>query len=344
MDKIYYDPSHPASFGGVEKLQKASKLPKKVVEEWIKYQDVPTLHHALRKKFKTNRIKVLTIDHQWQADLCDMQKLEQHNRGYNYLLTCIDIFSKNAWAIPLKSKHSSEIIRAFKKIFKTKRKCIKLQTDKGTEFTNAPFQKFLAKNDVAFFTANNNVKASVVERFNRTLKTKMWKYFTHKNTRKYIDVLPKLLNSYNNTFHKSIKMTPNSVKPSNVIDVHQNLYPEDFDKKEKAKFKFNVGDKVRISREKGKFEKGYEANYSEEIYVIVERLPRKPPVYKLHDLKGKPFDAIFYEPELIKVQTKADKVYPIEVIDQQGDQAYIKWVGYPASFNEWMPAEKVLKL
>ena len=99
------------------------------------------------------------------------------------------------------------------------RKPNKLQTDQGTEFLNRVFQKFLHENNIEFFTVNSGLKASVVERFNRTFKNKMYKYFTAKNNLTYIDVLPKLVKSYNNTYHRSIKMKPSQVTKANEASV-----------------------------------------------------------------------------------------------------------------------------
>jgi transposase InsO family protein len=140
---------------------------------------------------------VYGIDHQWQADLVDLGKSASYNKGFKYLLTCIDVLSRYAWIVPLKNKTGKTLKEAFQVIFKSGRQPIRLQTDKGTEFTNRVFQKFLKENDVHFFTTyNEETKASIVERFNRTLKTKMWKYFTHRETIIYIDVLSEMVESY----------------------------------------------------------------------------------------------------------------------------------------------------
>ncbi|GFW84095.1 uncharacterized protein TNCV_4877591 [Trichonephila clavipes] len=124
---------------------------------------------------------------------------------------------------PLKTKRGTDIVKAFKTTF-SMRKPKFLQTDAGTEFTNKTFQKFLKQEDVRFFTTHNNTKASVIERFNRTLKTKMWKYFTHNHTYEYVHILNDLLHSYNHTYHSSIKRTPTEVTQDNENDVWFTLY------------------------------------------------------------------------------------------------------------------------
>ena len=125
---------------------------------------------------------------------------------------CIDVLSKYAWVVPLKNKTGKLRIDAFETIF-AERKLGKLQTDKGTEFINKPFKKYLDDLNVLHFTTeNDDIKACIVERFNRSLKNKMWRYFTKNFTHRYLDVLPKLTKSYNDSYHSKTKAKPSSVK------------------------------------------------------------------------------------------------------------------------------------
>ena len=210
LASIYLDPSHPASFSGLDAVYRAvkeegeSEISRKQVQDWLRQHDVYTLHKPARRRYKRSRVIVPGIDVQFQADLCDVQNLSRYNKGYKYLLTCVDIFSKYAWVVALKTKQGQELVKAFQTILSSGRKPSKLhvQTDQGTEFLNRVFQKFLRDNNIAFFTVKSGLKASVVERFKRTFKNKMYKYFTYKNTLCYIDVLPQLVKSYNNTYHR----------------------------------------------------------------------------------------------------------------------------------------------
>ena len=109
----------------------------------------------------------------------------------------MDVFSKHAWEIATKTKTGREVSRAFEKILTDGYKPNMVQSDKGTEFLNSTFQSMLKQHDIKFYTSENeDIKATVAERFNRTLKTKMYRYFTAKNTRRYVDVLPDLLLSW----------------------------------------------------------------------------------------------------------------------------------------------------
>ena len=126
---------------------------------------------------------------EWRADLVDMSSLARFNRGYKFLLTCIDVFSKFAWVVSLRNKTGESLFNDFQSIVDRGRSPEKLQIDKGTEFLNCNFQSLLKENSIHLFTTNSELKASVVERFSRTLKTRMWKLFTAKNTGVYIDIL-----------------------------------------------------------------------------------------------------------------------------------------------------------
>jgi transposase InsO family protein len=227
LRKIYYDPEHAGSFGGINALKRVvgKQVSTSDIEYWLQSQDTYTLHKPVRHHFKRRRIIVSDIDEQWEADLVDLSGISKYNKHFRYLLTVIDTLSKFAWIVPLKTKTGKEIVDAFTKIFSiSKRKPQNLRSDKGMEFLNKMFQLFLKKENIHFFTSNNEVKASIVERFNRTLKTKMWKYFTEKNTLSYLPVLKELLQSYNNTWHRSIKRKPSSVNEVNASEVWHTLY------------------------------------------------------------------------------------------------------------------------
>ncbi|GIY08661.1 hypothetical protein CDAR_418161 [Caerostris darwini] len=151
LEKFYKNPKEPASFGGINALRRAvgKQVKTKDIKQWLETKDSYTLHKPARRNFKKNRVIVGGIDEQFQADLLDLQSIKQFNNGYKFLLTCIDVFSKYAWAIPLKDKTGQSILKGFQKIFK-ERKPKSLQTDKGTEFKNKILQKYLKTINVHF--------------------------------------------------------------------------------------------------------------------------------------------------------------------------------------------------
>ena len=230
-------------------------------------QDTYTLHKPARRNFKRNRVIVGGIDEQWQMDLADMQSLKDYNDGYRYLLVCIDVFSKYAWIVPIKSKTGPALVEAFKVILSSSRKPHKIMTDQGTEFFNKSFQTLLKNEGIELFNMFNETKASIVERVIRTFKTKMWRYFSAKKTMRYLDMLPDLVYSYNHSEHRSIGRQPALVNSENEDEVFHALYHNVLDNVQPVKYKFKIGDQVRISKIQRKFEKGYLPNYSKEIFT-----------------------------------------------------------------------------
>ena len=350
LQAIYYNPKHPASFSGVEPLYKAVRaeshqpVSRAIVKNWLEKQLTYTLHKPIRRRFPRRRVLVSGIDWQWESDLVDLSKLSRYNNGYKWLVTTIDVLSKYAWVVPLKDKTGKSLVQAFKKILRGGRKPVKLHTDHGTEFLNKQFQTYLRGNDIQFFTTNNETKASVVERFNRTLKTRMFKYFTFKNTRKYIDILPELVESYNNSYHRSIGTKPILVNKKNENKIWETLYGQG--SRAPVRFKFNTGDQVRIGKNKIIFDKGYLPNWTEEIFTIADRIARKPPIYRLKDFNDDLIIGTFYEFELQRV-AKEDDIYRVEKVIRKRirngqREALVKWRGYPSQFNSWINVKDII--
>jgi len=156
--------------------------------------------------------------------------------------------------MPLKTKTSREVSNAFERHVLSERRCNMVQSDKETEFLNSTFLSMLRRHGIKSYTSENEgIKAAVVERFNRTLKKEMYRYFTAKDTRRFVNVLPEFLHSYNRTYHRSIGMAPAEVTPENEDSVRDRLYPVI---PQYLRWKFNVGDKVHISMRRLPFQKG----------------------------------------------------------------------------------------
>jgi len=296
-----------------------------------------TLHRSRRKNFNRNKVIVRGIDDTWQVDLVDMKKLSRYNNGTKYILVCIDVFSKYGWAVPLKDKFGNSCVDAIKKIFASGRKPKHIQADQGNEFFNRNVKKFLNDKNCNLYAVKSELKACVVERFNRTLKEKMFRYFTNNNTYKYINVLPKILKAYNNTYHRTIEMTPSEVSKENEEEIWNRVYFND----EIINFKFKIGDKVRISLDKNIFEKGYTPNWSEEIFIVHKTIPRVPAVYQIKDLRNEIIEGNFYEEQLQKVFHDDDEEYRIDHIiktkvEKGIKYALVRWLGYSKEFDSWV--------
>lgn len=335
MESIYYEASQPGSYGGIKPLIRYSGKSFKSARDWLTSQDTYTLHKPIKRVFPRRKIFAKGINDLFQVDLADMQNLAKFNDGYRYILTCIDVFSKVAYAKALKDKRGASVAAAFEEIFSHSLPNY-LQSDEGTEFLahepQSVFRKFGIKH---YWSFNREIKAACVERFNRTLKSRIFRYLTHHNSKRWIDVLPDIVKSYNNTFHRTLKMSPNEVNSQNEDLIARRMYPP----KTEPKWKFNIGDTVRIAKYKNVFEKGYTQGWSEEIFKITIRYSSNPPTYGLSDLDGESIKGRFYEPEIQYVK-KQDDVYIVEKVlktrKRNGQlEFYVKWRGYPDKFNSW---------
>lgn len=353
LDNIYYDVSHPAGYSSIDKLVKATKgkMNREDVKNWLQSQETYTLHKPVQRRFARNKYILSNCNELWQADLSDMRSYSKYNDGYNYILCVIDVFSKYAFARPLKKKNSVTIKQCFDSIFNESEATPRhIQSDKGTEFVSRDVRQYFRSKNINYYTTNNpDIKASIVERFQRTLKMKMWRYFTHKHTYRYVDILQDLLNSYNNSFHSSIKMRPSDVNSSNIMMVWRNLYDKQNLKQNiNSEFgKLRVGDYVRITKYKHIFQKGYETNWSDEIFIISSIINRTPwLVYTLKDLQNEPIIGTFYGRELQKVSYNPSSKFIIDKILRtrhtgSRKEVLVKWRGYPNKFNSWIPASSL---
>lgn len=344
LHQIYYNPSHPASFSSCQRLYSAlnKKIPKKDIKNWLKHQLTYTLHARKRKHYKRDKYLVDNISEQWQTDLIDLRSIASENDGFNFIVVIIDIFSKYAWTVPIKRKTPDEIIRAFETIFhKTDERPIYLVSDRGKEYVNQKFQKFLKKRNIIYYSANNDdTKACIAERFVRTIKELIFKYMTSRNTLRYVNVLDDLTSSYNNRYHSSIGMTPSQVNPKNILEVWNNLNKF---KRGKTTEKFKVGEYVRVSKQAHIFAKGYLPNFSDEIFIVKQVLEHESIiVYKLKDLMEEDIEGTFYEEELQAVIKDDNTVYRVDKIlktrkNKGRSEVFVEWKGWPSKFNSWIP-------
>lgn len=341
LKEIYYDPSHPASLGSVVALASAAKVSQKKTREWLRKQSTYTLHRQARKTYPSRKYYVSNIDEQWQMDLADMILIKRQNNGYCYILTCIDILSRYAWARPLRTKQGVEVAQAIKDIFETSQRMPKrIQTDQGKEFYNVSVKRLLEEHNIELFSVMSPKKCALVERWNRTLKTKIWKYFTSRNTYKWLEVLPKIVHAYNHSKHRTIKMKPVDVNEENAMLVWERLYGK-VERHKRTIHDIKEGDTVRISKAKGQFEKGYLPNWSREEF-FVEKMNDKflPSMVTLKDHKGEEIQGNFYADEIQKIG-RDDDVYEVEKVIRKKRKdgeiwCLVKWLGYGDDFNSWV--------
>ena len=204
-------------------------------------------HKPIIKKFKRRQVYSSFKDNIWSVDLADMQLISKFNKGTKYLLCVFDLFSKYTWVVPLKDKKGASIVNAFQKILK--RKPNKIWVDHDSEFYNNFFKKFSKNNDIEMYSTHNEGKSVVAKRFIRTLKNKIYKHMTTIGKNVYFNVLDDIVDKYNNTYHRAIKM-----KPKDVTDDSFAECSEEFNKKDP---RFKIGDNVRISKYKNTFANDY---------------------------------------------------------------------------------------
>ena len=258
------------------------------------------------------------------SDLADMQLLSRYNKGIRFLLCVIDIFSKYAWVVPLKDRKGISIVMAFQII-------LKLSNRKPNKIFF--LKKWLRDNDIVMYSTHNEGKSVVAERFIRTLKSKIHKHMTSISKNVYIDKLDDIVNEYNNTYHNTIKMKPIDVKDNTYINTDKETNDKDP--------KFKVGDRVRISKYKNIFAKGYTPNWYEEVFVIKKVKNTVTWTYVINDLNGEEIMGTVYEKELQKTSQEEFRIE--KVIKRKGDKMYVKWKGYDNLFNSWINQKDLIK-
>ena len=244
------------------------------------------------------------------------------------------------------------MVKGFKQIFEKGGKCEKLRTDRGTEFVNKQVKNFLAQEDVHHFVSENpSTKASIAERAIRTIKMKMYKYMNEFQTFKYITALPKIITSYNNTFHRSIQMKPSQVTAENQSQVWRTLHGKKHLPLKKPKLTIKVGDWVRVSNLKGVFDKSYRQTFSGEIFQVVTASVRQgKPVYTIKDYAGEAVTGTFYPQELQVIRVPENAVFRVERVirtrklKNRPKQFLVRWLGWGPKWDSWVTEDELRDL
>ena len=293
-----------------------------------------SLHRRALKKFPTRTVRSKKFNDFMQADLNEMHEYAKENDNYNYILTAIDVYSRYAYARPLKNKTAACVIKAFKSIFTENdgQQPLFLQTDEGREFENKYFREFLG-DKTKQFSVKSQFKACIVERFNRSLKERMFRYFTHTNSRQWIHVLQKFVDGYNNSVHRTIGMTPMQAKKPKM---HKKILDSQAKRvmSKKIRVLFKKGDYVRLSKQKKLFEKGYTPRWTREIFIVEKVSKKYPPVmYSVKDRHGEVIAGKFYNQELQKVK-KPDDYIVEKILQVKPTKSLVKFKGYTKP--EWV--------
>ena len=358
LNKIYYDPSHPASFSGAEKLFRFlrkkgnSDITRDQIKHWLDKQENNTLFTPVRRKFKRRKIITSGVDTEWAVDVAYVDNISEYNQNVKYLLFCIDVFSKYLFIEPLKGKSGADVVKALQSVFEKGRIPVSIHVDKGKEFHNRSVGKLLKNQDIKLFsTENDDIKSSICERVIRTIKNKLYKLFQSRQSYVYIDVLQDIVKSYNHTPHRGIGYKlPSEVTKENEELIwlrqmrSQNLnYPP-------SNFKFKIGQLVRLAYKRYKFNRDYHEKWTTELFKITHRIFKQNlPVYKVADLMLEPVVGWYQEDELRLVQSNDIIYWNISKIlrkrKRKGRIQYlVSWQGYPSKFNSYVDEADIKNL
>lgn len=251
-----------------QNLKSTPNFSSKIIDFLRKNDTHSKYRRVVKHKFPRRRIIVHYPFQIFMSDLIEysQQGMRFANRGYVYILIFIDCFTKKVFARPLKKKNAIEMANATESILNDLDHFPNtVITDEGLEYYNSKVRSIFAEKSIHHYSIKTKMKASIVERFNRTLKSRLEKYFYTYKTKNWVDVLSQFVTNYNKTYHRSIGMSPDEVNDKNATQVFKKLFPYiDLE----VKPRLSTGDKVRILKEKTIFEKGYSRTWSDEVYII----------------------------------------------------------------------------
>ena len=353
LKSIYFNPKNPASFSGLEKVWKLIKsegvVTKKQLKAWLLEQDTYTAYYPVKRKFKRPRTISPGVNVYWGSDVAYMLPFTEHNDDYGYFAVFIDIFSRYAYAEPMKTLRGKEMVDVMERVFVNESPQF-LYTDSGSEYTNKLVQAYLKRKNITHYTSKNEKKVAHAERLIKQLKRKLLQYMNEENTNRWVDVLQDVVQAYNNSYHRVIKMTPVQAKTADQYVVWSNQYfsqPKDITQPSRPKqknsvFTFEIGDRVKLAALKRPFDREYDEKYTTETFTITDRrMQGDIASYSVKDEMNESITGWFYPQELLKVIVPEDKSYKIEKVLKRRkrngkEELFVKFRGYPKKFNSWV--------
>ena len=361
--RVYETSKSPHSYTGIQGLLETARkidpnITRKDVKSFLEKQESYTLHKITRKKFTRRKVISPKPGVIASCDLADMSLLSRYNNGFKYILIFIDVFSRLCQAVPVKSKDGKTMVTALRTILESGYfdNLSRLNSDEGKEFYNKHVNQLLkSKGIILYSVSSREIKASLAERLIRTIKAKLYRFMSHNNTKRYIHILPDIVESYNNSSHSSLgnKQTPLQVHkitdPSVIERQFFHMYKNSKPSLSKSSSNLSVGQYVRIADEhrNSKFRRGYTVQNTIEIFKIYQiDTSQNPTVYYLEDLNGDPITGIFYRDEL--TPTHLPQFFHIDVLKSKTVRGrkkfFVRWRGYPDSFNSWIDQDDMVPL
>lgn len=332
------------AFSGVDKIYRhyIGSKSKKEIQNELSENSTYTLHKQAKKVINYNPFFVYKLHDQWQSDVLYLPKSQNKTFRQKYLLSTIDVFSRKLFVTLMTDKSADSILKAFKQTHNFVGATPKtLYVDRGTEFTNKKFQKYCKDNNIKLIFSYSDTKACFIERAQQSFQNILYKMLEAKQTYEFVPLIRDVTKIYNNRVHRMIKMSPNKAfLPENSLKVRTNLekyYSEALSKRKKPRYK--KGDIVRVSLKKKAFNKGYFAQFTEQIFKIRDVLVNLPqPRYILESSDGEIIKGSFYEREITLARHQVFKIEKILKKRKRNNKTeyFVKWLGYPDSENSWV--------
>lgn len=360
LEKIYFDPANTAGFSSAEKLYKEAKadnvrISMKDVRTFLKSVEAYTMHKRTKRKFQRQSYLVNGPGVILGADTGFLVDLANSNDNYKYFGLFIDLFSHYMTVFPLKTKKGEETAQKINNILSTTHhRYSKLFSDSGSEFINAHVKKVLNKYNMTQYTVyNSDIKCGIAEVSIKNLKARIYKVLTHTNSDRYLEALPQLVNSYNDTpcsylMGKSPSHVHFNMDIESIRDLKLKIYKRMSNLKKVTRCPLQVGQYVRVTttaRTQFNFVKYYKGLNTIEIFQISRIIKTSVPItYYLRDLNLQPILGKFYKEELIPVSLP--KQYKIKILktikNKKGQKRFlVNWLGYPQSFDSYITEKDI---
>jgi len=361
LDRAYYNIDSPSYLAGQRPVLKQARKSNKSIRlahvvEYLHRQDAYTYHKPQRRRFARNRTIPVGFLTDIQIDLIDMSSVANQNQGQKWILAAKDVLTRYAWARALPDKSAATVTAAFKEIVETMPKPPwTVWSDQGTEFTNQIFQKYLSSIDVKHVTpfSSPDLHMSSIENWNKVLKVRLWRHFTHKKRNVWTKYLQKIVTAINSSYCRAINARPIDITAANAGALWKRLYGKDGRTPKRPPAhphhpRVKVGSTVRVAAYKNAFRKSYTPGWTQEVFTVVRILEdRVPKVYMLADHNKQPIKGVYYAEEIVPVIRDSNSVYEIEKILQRkktktGEKLLVLWQGYGSEFSSWINANDLV--
>lgn len=362
LEDRYRQPGHKLAFSGRTALGRhfGTRLKPEAIEKWLSSVHAYTLHRESKRPRKRNPYFIYKLRQQVQMDLVDFNtwgknNLPDHNDGYRFIITAIDSFSRKGWIAKIKSKGANDALDGIKAILhkmETEDPFLlpkSIYADQGGELKNRVLDAYLQSKNIRIYYAVSDVKAAIVERWNKTLQELVYKHLSEKETFRWIDIIDGYVDTYNKRGHRSLQyMSPNQAEEvgnqTRVLGIHEERYAAATQSKRLPKYK--VDDIVRVRLKRNIFQRGYHERFSPDLFKIISINTRLPqPMYKVENLSTakQPSNTYYFE-QLQPVNTDVFRVESVVREEKRkGKKWYlVKWMNFHSGHNSWIPAENIV--